>query len=81
MIATAQSTSNNIDRDTVITASTMQQSFCIVVSQKATTITDKCEGRIKQLPCNNHIFMLLFTGCNDNHIAPGYAQQHKYVKV
>jgi hypothetical protein len=25
--------------------------------------------------------MLSFTGCNDNHIAPCYNQQHKYAKV
>ncbi len=58
-----------------------QQSFFIVILQGATTITDECKGRTKWLPCNNQIFMLSITGCNDDHIAPRNKQQRKYAEV
>jgi hypothetical protein len=58
----------------------MQQSFFIVISQRAATITDKYKGRTKQPPRNNQIFMLLFAGCNDDHIVPHNDQKVGYAK-
>jgi hypothetical protein len=70
-----------IDCDARITTLMMRQSFFYVVLRGATTKKDKGEGRTKQLQCNIQICMLLFAGCNDDHIPPRNDQQHKYAKV
>jgi hypothetical protein len=61
---------------------TMQQSFLIVTFQGALIITDKCEGRTSTtFHATIKYYMLLFAGCNDDHIAPRYDQQRKYAKL
>ncbi len=80
-ITKVQGVSNKIDCNAMTTTSTTRQSCFSVVSRGAMTIKDKGEGRTKQLPCNNQNFMLLFTGCGNNHIVPHYGQQCKYAEV
>ncbi len=82
MIAKLQGASNKIDPNVKMTMSTTQQSFfyCHIARSDHNKTANAREEQI-QLPCNNQIFMLLFAGCNNNHVMPRDDQRCKYTKV